>query len=162
MTSRPGRALRASWRHVQRRVPRHSRVHRAAGDDGLQLHRSGPWLDVPHEALEGQSLQSLIRENAGSEGREVLLNNATVADGFAAADYRLSPKSDASPKVYSAGRFINLGEKIIQIVHLGIDGKEAPPEDVLQRFVQSFRVEGGGQGLAPLPLSSPPSSRARS
>ncbi len=100
------------------------------------------------------NLQNLVNDGAGDEGQEVLLNKATVADGFAAADYRLGPKSDSPSAPHSAGRFINLGDKVVQIVQLNIDGKQAPPEDVLQRFVNSFRAVEGGNGLAPLPPSS--------
>ncbi|WP_224247691.1 hypothetical protein [Hyalangium gracile] len=99
-------------------------------------------------------LQGRLNAIASNEGLEVLQNDAIVVDGFPAAEYRLSPRSDTSPPVHSAGQYINLGEKIVQVVHLHIEGKEAPPENVLQHFVKSFRTEGGGQGLAPLPPSS--------
>ncbi|WP_375766384.1 hypothetical protein NR798_32470 [Archangium gephyra] len=100
-----------------------------------------------------RNLKGLVLNTARSEGLEVLLNNATTADGFAAIDYRLGAQSNSPSTVQAAGQFINLGEKVIQIVHLSVDGREAIPEDVIQRFVKSFRAENGGQGLAPLPPS---------
>ncbi|OJH36555.1 hypothetical protein [Cystobacter ferrugineus] len=97
-------------------------------------------------------LQRHLDRRADDESFEIKLQEPMRVGTYPALDYRLEPIDNATYR--SAGRLVLVGA---QLVDIEAGGDTLPPEEVIQRFVNSLRVEDPSalsMALSPPPLAT--------
>ncbi|WNG31231.1 hypothetical protein F0U62_49925 [Cystobacter fuscus] len=92
-------------------------------------------------------LQGYLGRNAEEGGFEIKRQELLLVGSFSALDYRF--ESIDGSAYQSAGRLVLVGA---QLVDIEAGGEKLPPEEVIQRFVNSLRVDGpSAPSVAPPP-----------
>jgi hypothetical protein len=124
---------------------------------------SSSFSKVEPSAPSAESFQKYLATSAEDGGFRLVHQEATRVGELPALDYRFESTDDAGYQ--TVGRLVLIGT---QLVDIEVGGDTLPPEEAIQRFVNTFRVEGQPEkpeavaGLAPEPQSLPEPSAAPS